>query len=287
MQVGLHALGIGTGARRDIIDEVARRAESLGLSTLWAGEHVVMVDQSASRYPYSDDGRIAIPADADWLDPLVALSFAGAATDRIRLATGILLLAEHQPVLLAKQTASIDVLCGGRLSLGIGVGWSAEEFAALGVPFAGRGRRVDEYIAVLRTIWRDDVASFAGEHVSFDAIHVHPKPANGSIPIVVGGNGDAALRRAAALGDGWYGFYLSVDEAAERLATLHRLCAERDRDPATLRTAVALLGASPSDGDRLEAAGLDEVVLVDGPPDSVDAVDGWLRTLTAGWILHA
>src|SRR3954451_17010589 len=146
MQIGLHALGIGAGARRDVIDAVARCAEDLGVATLWAGEHVVMVDDPDSRYPYSDDGRIAIPADADWLHPLVALSFAAAATSTIRLATGILLLAEHNPVLLAKQPASIDVLAGGGLLLGVGVGWSAEEFAALGVPFEGRGRRVDEYI---------------------------------------------------------------------------------------------------------------------------------------------
>src|SRR5437868_6725736 len=98
MRVGLHALGIGAGARRDIIDAVARRAEAMGVATLWAGEHVVMVDEPASRYPYSEDGRIAIPADADWLDPLIALSFAAAATSRIRLATGVLLLPEHNAV---------------------------------------------------------------------------------------------------------------------------------------------------------------------------------------------
>jgi probable F420-dependent oxidoreductase len=285
MQIGLHALGIGAGARRDVIDAVARCAEDVGVATLWAGEHVVMVDDPDSRYPYSDDGRIAIPSDADWLDPLVALSFAAAATSTIRLATGILLLAEHNPVLLAKQTASIDVLASGRLSLGVGVGWSAEEFAALGVPFAGRGRRVDEYIAVLRTLWRDDMASFHGEIVNFDAVHLHPKPLqNRRIPIVIGGNGDAALRRAARTGDGWYGFYLSYDETAERLATLHRFCEQQQRDPATLRTAVALLDVTPDDRPRIEALGVDEMVLVAGPPDEADAVPAWVTSVTAGWI---
>jgi probable F420-dependent oxidoreductase len=285
MQVGLHALGIGAGARRDVIDAVSRCAEDAGIATLWAGEHVVMVDEPDSRYPYSDDGRIAIPADADWLDPLVALSFAAAATNRIRLATGVLLLAEHNPVLLAKQTASIDVLSGGRLALGVGVGWSAEEFAALGVPFAGRGRRVDEYISVLRTLWRDDVAGFHGEYVNFDAVHLHPKPAQDRrIPIVIGGNGDTALRRAARTGDGWYGFYLSYDETAERLATLRRLCAEQQREPAELRTAVALLGVTAADRSRIESLGLDEVVLVEGPPEQADAVPAWIASVTEGWI---
>jgi probable F420-dependent oxidoreductase len=288
MQVGLHALGIGAGARRDIIDTVARCAESAGIATLWAGEHVVMVDEPASRYPYADDGRIAIPADADWLDPLVALSFAAAATSRIRLATGIMLLPEHNPVLAAKQTASIDVLSGGRLSLGVGVGWSAEEFAALGVPFAGRGRRMDEYIDAMRTLWRDDVATFHGEYVSFDAIRVNPRPVHERrIPIVIGGNGDTALRRAARTGDGWYGFYLSLDETAERLATLRRLCEENQREPGELRTAVAVLGMTPGDRDRLEALGLDEVVLVDGPPEDASAVEGWLNGVTEGWIAPA
>jgi probable F420-dependent oxidoreductase len=288
MRVGLHALGIGAGARRDIIDTVARGAEAVGVATLWAGEHVVMVDEPTSRYPYADDGRIAIPADADWLDPLIALSFAAAATSRIRLATGVMLLPEHNPVHVAKQSASVDVLSGGRLSLGVGVGWSAEEFAALGVPFAGRGRRMDEYIDVLRTLWRDDVASFHGEHVSFDAIRVNPRPVhNRRIPIVIGGNGDTALRRAARTGDGWYGFYLSLDEAAERLATLRRLCEEHQRDPGELRTAVALLGVTPADRDRIETLGLDEVVLVAAPPEEAAAVEGWLKTVTAGWILQA
>jgi alkanesulfonate monooxygenase SsuD/methylene tetrahydromethanopterin reductase-like flavin-dependent oxidoreductase (luciferase family) len=119
MRIGLHALGIGHGARRDVIDAVAAAAEAGGFAALWAGEHIVMVDEPASRYPYAADGRIAVPADADWLDPLVALSFAAAATRRIGLATGILLVPEHNPLHLAKQAASLDALSGGRLTGGL------------------------------------------------------------------------------------------------------------------------------------------------------------------------
>src|SRR4051794_3481400 len=122
MRLGLHALGIGSGARREVIDAVAAGAEAAGFATLWAGEHVVMVDEPASRYPYAADGRIAVPADADWLDPLIALSFAAAATSRIALATGVLLLPEHNPGIVAKQAASLDGLSGGRLGLGGGGG---------------------------------------------------------------------------------------------------------------------------------------------------------------------
>ncbi len=195
MRVGLHALGIGAGARREVIDAVASAAEAAGFRTLWAGEHVVMVDRGASRYPYAADGQIAVPADADWLDPIIALSFAAAATRSIRLATGVLLLPEHNPVMLAKQAASLDVLSGGRFALGIGVGWSREEFAALGIPFERRGARADEYLASMRTVWREDPASFGGEFVSFADIRVNPKPARGEgIP---GHRGREQRRRAA------------------------------------------------------------------------------------------
>jgi probable F420-dependent oxidoreductase len=157
-----------------------------------------MVDEPASRYPYADDGRVAVPAEADWLDSMVALSFAAAATSTIRLATGVLVLPEHNPVVVAKQAASLDALSGGRLTLGVGVGWSREEFDALGVPFARRGARTAEYVAAIRTLWRDDVATFDGEFGRFAAIRVNPKPVQGRIPVVLGGNSDAALRRAAA-----------------------------------------------------------------------------------------
>src|SRR5215218_2185396 len=176
MRLGLHALGIGSGANRQVIDAVAGAAERAGFATLWSGEHVVMVDESASRYPYSDDGRIAVPADADWIDPMIGLSFAAAATSTIRTATGVLLLPEHNPVLVAKQSATLDTLSGGRLTLGIGIGWSREEFDALGVPFERRGARTREYVDASRTLWRDDIASFDGEFVSFADVRVNPKP---------------------------------------------------------------------------------------------------------------
>src|SRR4051794_34737851 len=130
MRVGLHALGVGPGADPQVIAAVARAAEDQGFATLWSGEHVIMVDRPGSRYPYSADGAIAVPAAADWLDPMIGLSFAAAVTSRIRVATGILLLPEHNPVVIAKQAASLDRLSAGRFTLGVGIGWSAEEFEA-------------------------------------------------------------------------------------------------------------------------------------------------------------
>ena len=285
MKLGLHALGIVPCANRAVIGEVSRAAEQCGFATLWAGEHVVMVDRPASRYPYSADGLIAVPAAADWLDPMIALSFAATATSTIGIATGVLLLPEHNAVHLAKQAASLDTLSGGRLTLGIGVGWSREEFEALGVPFARRGVRTAEYVRAMRTLWRDDVATFAGEFVTFDAVRVNPKPVRAQgIPIVVGGNSDAALRRVAAWGDGWYGFNVDgPDEVADRMATLRALSVEEGRDPGEPTVAVALRDPQPDDVAALAEQGVDEFVIVAGPPDDPAAAADWVRGLAEAW----
>jgi probable F420-dependent oxidoreductase len=284
MRVGLHALGIGTGAHRDVIRAVATSAEAGGFATLWWGEHVVLVDQPRSRYPYSADGRIAVPADADWLDPVAGLSFTAAVTSRIKLATGVLLLPEHNPVLVAKQAATLDVLSAGRLVLGAGIGWSQEEFAALGIPFAGRGQRTAEYVAVMRTLWSEDVASFSGEYVRFDAIRVNPKPSGGrQIPVVLGGNSDAALRRVADFGDGWYGFNLASGTVAERVGTLAENCRRRGRSLRELTVAVSLSDASPEMLPDLADIGVTELVIVDAPPAEPGAATAWAADLASTW----
>ena len=284
MRIGLHALGIGTGARPEVIRAVAIAAEAAGFATLWSGEHVVMVDEPASRYPYSPDGQIAVPAAADWLDPLLGLSYTAAVTSRIELATGVLLLPEHNPVLAAKQAATLDVLSGGRLTLGVGIGWSAEEFAALGIEFSRRGPRTAEYVAAMRALWADDVASFSGEFVRFDAVRVNPKPVRARrIPVVVGGNSDAALKRVAAFGDGWYGFNLTVDAALERTAALAGHCRQQGRSLDELTVAVALTDGSPAALPELAHAGVTEVVVVDSPPAGPGDAAAWVTNLAARW----
>lgn len=282
MRLGLHALGIGAGARRPVIDAVAVEAERRGFATLWAGEHVVMVDQPASRYPYSADGRIAIPAAADWIDPLIGLSFAAAVTSSIDLATGVLLLPEHNPVVVAKQAATLDQLSGGRLRLGIGIGWCREEFDTLGVPFERRAARTAEYVTAMRRLWHDDIASFAGEFISFGQVRLNPKPVHDRrIPIMLGGNSDAALRRVAKWGDGWYGFNLpDVAAVANRVAAIRRLCGESGRDAGELRLAVSLARPGAGDVDALSEVGIDELIIVAAPPDDVAAIPDWLAGLT-------
>jgi probable F420-dependent oxidoreductase len=284
VRIGLHALGIGSGANPEVIVAVARSADNAGFSTLWSGEHIVMIDRPDSPYPYASDGRIAVPADADWLDPFVTLSFAAAVTTRIRLGTGILLLAEHNPLIIAKQAASLDVVSRGRFFMGIGIGWSSEEFAALGIPFRSRSRRTQEYVDVMRTLWRSSYSSYDGEFVRFDQVRTYPKPHLGTaIPVILGGNSDAALTRVATYGDGWYGFDLSVAEIEERIASLSLLCQRQERDVATLDIAVSLRDASPKDLSDLEQLGVNELVVVDSPPATPEAAASWVANLSIQW----
>jgi probable F420-dependent oxidoreductase len=243
-----------------------------------------MVDRPASRYPYSADGQIAVPVTADWLDPLLGLSFTAAVTSRIGLATGVLLLPEHNPVIVAKQAATLDVLSGGRVTLGVGIGWSAEEFAALGIGFNRRGQRTAEYVAAMRALWADDVASFSGEFVRFERIRVNPKPLRARrIPVIVGGNSDAALRRVAAFGDGWYGFNLTTGAAAERVSALAEQCRQRGRSLGELSVTVALTDGTPAVLPELAGAGVTELVVVGAPPADPDAAGAWVTELAAHW----
>ncbi|MGV9709604.1 LLM class F420-dependent oxidoreductase [Gordonia sp. NPDC003424] len=285
MKIGLHALGIGAGADPDIIAATARHAERRGFSTLWCGEHVVMVDDPTSRYPYTADGRIAVPAAADWLDPMACLGFAAAHTSTIRLATGVVLLPEHNPLIMAKQVASLDRLSRGRLTFGVGIGWAREEFDALGVPFERRGERAAAYVEAMRAVWGNDIATYSGEFVSFRNIRVNPKPTQPALPIVVGGNSARALARVAEWADGWYGFNLDdVDAVADRLTVLRAHCAERGRAIGDLDIAVALRDPSITDRDGLEDLGVTELVIVDSPPEAVGDVERWIERVGDRWL---
>jgi alkanesulfonate monooxygenase SsuD/methylene tetrahydromethanopterin reductase-like flavin-dependent oxidoreductase (luciferase family) len=171
-------------------------------------------------------------------------------------------------------------------ALGIGNGADRAVIDALGIPFERRAARTKEYADAIRTLWRDDVASFDGEFVRFDSVRVNPKPVHDRrIPVVLGGNSDAALRRVAIWGDGWYGFNLdSADAVAERVAFLHGLCGEQGRDPADLTLAVALRDLQPDDVRPLAALGIDELVLVEGPPEDARVAADWVSTLASRWM---
>ena len=213
----------------------ARLAEEMGFESVWVVDHVVMCPAYASRYPYSATGRSPFHEDVVQPDPLVWLTHVGAATRRIRLATGILILPQRNPVVLAKTLATMDRLCGGRLLLGIGVGWVREEAEAVGVPFEERGRRTDEYIEAMRARWRTDRSTYQGEFVRFRDVVSRPKPVQpGGVPIHVGGHSRAAARRAGRLGDGFYPLGVSGQALVELCKLMQEEARAAGRDPARI-----------------------------------------------------
>ena len=247
MKFGLTYSNTGPYSTPDGARDLALAAEMAGFESLWTVEHVVVPAGYESRYPYSRSGRMARGIeDFDIPDPLVWLAYAGAVTTEIRLGTGGLILPLHDPLVLAKSAASVDHLTGGRLLLGVGSGWLEEEFDALGRDFANRGERMDEAIAVLRTLWTEERASFAGEFTSFPDLYLRPRPVQRPIPIVIGGHSRRAARRAGELGDGF--FPAGADR--ERIVGLWQEArghAERaGRDPGALELT---LGGRPDPAD--------------------------------------
>ena len=234
MEIGLFTpLGNGN-ASAEILRTLGREAEERGFESIWVAEHVVLFDDYESQYPYSPDGRFPGGGDTGLLEPLTALTYLAAVTDRIRLGTGICLVPQRNPVYTAKQVVDLDNLSGGRVDFGIGVGWLQEEFEALNTPFERRGKRTDEYLQVMQSLWTDEVSSFSGELYDLPTCRMYPKPVQSPHPPVhVGGESDAALRRAARFGQGWYTFNRSPGDLAEPLATLDGLLAAEGRSRTT------------------------------------------------------
>lgn len=239
----------------------ARHADEVGFESLLAVEHVVVPVGYESRYPYSDTGRMPLAEDCELPDPLDLLAWIAGQTGRIRLGTGILVLPEHHPLPLAKRCATIDRLSGGRLFLGVGVGWMREEVAALGIDPDERGSRTDEAIEALRTIWREDEPAFAGQHFRFDPVRSHPKPVQPTIPILVGGHAPAAARRAGRLGDGFFPLGLSGDVLDQRWAQVQAAAQDAGRDPAEVPLTLGGLLGDESAITNAVARGAERVVL--------------------------
>lgn len=231
----------------DYIVGAAQRIEAAGIATLWVPEHVLFFPDYASRYPYSPDGRV--PGDPDGiLDPFTSLTYVAATTSTLRLGTGICLVPQRQPIYTAKMVADLDYLSGGRFEFGIGIGWLEEEFDALGISWARRGARTDEYVHAMRTLWAGDDASYGGEFVSFENVSSNPKPVGGTVPIVVGGHSAAAARRAGRLGDGFFPGKGSITELTEMVDIVRETAAEHDRDADAIEITAAhpgLFGDDP------------------------------------------
>lgn len=229
----------GVVADPEWITAFATQAERAGFESLYVAEHVVVPPDYESRYPYSDTGRMPLDARVDIPDPLDLLAFVAARTTTLRLVTGILVLPEHHPVVLAKRAATIDRLSQGRLALGVGVGWMREELEAVGIDPATRGSRTDECIDALRVLWNEDEATYHGDHYRFDRVCSYPKPTRTTIAIHIGGHSQAAARRAGTRGDGFQPLGLDGEQLDQRLDTM-RVAAERaNRDPGNIELTVS------------------------------------------------
>ena len=220
--------------------EFGQAAEAAGFDSVWTVEHVVYPDGYASEYPYDPTGRMPMTPDTPLPDPLIWLTWVATATTTLRLGTGILILPQRNPVVLAKSLGTLDSMSGGRVTLGVGVGWLKEEFAALGIPWERRGQRTDDYIGAMRALWDADSTAFDSEHASFSGVSVNPKPANGRVPIVIGGHSKAAARRAGRLGDGFWPGPREGVSIADLIDMMRQEAAAAGRDPESIEITVGL-----------------------------------------------
>ena len=271
MKIGLN-YAFGANAHHDLglLKTLVQTMEGLGYHSLWMPEHVVgfPTESYESRYPYSHDGSVPWQGDLSLHDPLFITAAAAQMTTRLRFGSGIVILPQRPALLTAKELMTLDHLTGGRFEFGVGGGWSSEEYEALGVPFAGRGKRFDEYIEAIRVAWRDNPASYRGETIAFEDVVLMPKPLTpGGPPLLIGGSSDAALRRAARLGDGWFGHWTDADDPAAEIDRLQGALANAGREKASFRIKTSIVHAGPPDTlgavlDQVRGLGVAETVLI-------------------------
>ena len=244
--------------------EICRRAEAVGFESLWGGEHVIIPDEIYSKYPYTEDGKIPAEPDTPIPDPLIWLAFAAAAAPTLRLGTCILIVPQRNPLVLAKELATLDQLSGGRVELGLGVGWLKAEFEALGVPWERRGARNDEYIKAMKALWQGPHAEFHGDFVDFPPVTCSPRPVNGSIPIVVGGDTERAIARAGKIADGYFPGEGNIDRLKELITRVKHSAESNDRDPNSVKIS-AIFGTqmmNPEAGvEEMRNAGVDRIMV--------------------------
>lgn len=269
MHFGLWYASVGPFAFPDAGVALATAAERAGFESLWTGEHVAVPADYESTYPYSDTGRMAGGGAVPMAEPLVWYAYIAGQTSTIRFVTGVMVLPQREPVLVAKQVATLAVLSGERFSLGVGGGWLREEFEVLGADFPTRAKRLDEYIDAMRALWSQDKASFEGEFVRFSEAQLSPRPPSGAVPVVIGGHSEAAARRAGRAGDGFFPAKGSPEELAHLFDVVRKTAADHGRDPAEIELSVhdpSVLDPARAEAtvERWRALGVDRVIV--SPP---------------------
>jgi probable F420-dependent oxidoreductase len=253
------------GVKAESATALGAAAEAAGIESLWTVEHVVVPKGYESQYPYDRSGRMPGPENSPIPDPLIWLTHLAATTTTLKLATGILIVPQRSPLVLAKQVATLDVLSGGRMILGVGAGWLEEEFVALDIPFEDRGRRLDDHVGALRAAWGEQPASFEGEHTRFADVYSEPRPVHGTVPIVVGGHSRAAARRAGRLGDGFFPAGVDDDQLATLIGVVRESAEAAGRDPDSIEvtaSGLALGGPDPVAAvERYAAMGVSRMMI--------------------------
>jgi probable F420-dependent oxidoreductase len=240
MDWGIHLPHMGHQASRAGLMSFAQRAEDLGYHSGWVSDHIAWPADIASKYPYTPDGSFPAPQNMPWLDPIGTLFFVAGCTERLRLGTTVLILPYRPPVLTAKAIASLDVMSGGRVILGVGVGWMQEEFDVLGMPYDQRGKRSDEQLEVFQKLFTDAHPSYNGTFYDFPPVGFEPKPAQTPMPIWVGGNTEAAYRRVARFGTAFHAAFEPIDDVQAAWARVQELVKAEGRDPATVQLSIRL-----------------------------------------------
>jgi probable F420-dependent oxidoreductase len=221
MKIGVFSTFMSPNATPTMIRDFGKRAEAMGLESIWMGEHVALFDKNTFGYPGSKDGRIPVPAGGGMLDVTATFGFLAAGTSRIRFGTGVALVPQRNPIYTAKEVCTLDWLSEGRFDFGIGVGWNKEEVEGCGYRWEDRGARCNEFLDVMKRLWTEPVVEFKGKWVQFETMRLDPKPIQKPhVPIIVGGYADAAFARAVKYGAGWYGFNLDPARTKEMLAKL-------------------------------------------------------------------
>ena len=293
MRYGIALPNYGALATPENLLRLARRAEDCGVDSVWVSDHVIMPDEATSVYPYDPSAR---PAPAllqrleQFYDALTTLAFVAGATTRVRLGVSVYVVPIRNPLLTAKIVASLDALSRGRVIFGCGVGWLREEFDALHTPFADRGARTDEYLQICQALWTREVTSLPGPLYSAAAVRARPKPYQQPYPpIWIGGNSDAALRRAVRLGDGWHPIDLSPETIAAKRDALRDLCAAAGREPAeitiSLRGTLRFTAAQPQSHAPL--AGTPEKIRADVAAYAAAGVEYLVLNLRDGSTIDA
>lgn len=230
MKIGTFATFMSPIATPEMIGLFGRRAEEAGLDSLWIGEHVVLFDEMEFPYPGSPDGRIPTPPGGGLLSNVATFGFLAATTKTLRLATGICLVPQRNPVYTADEFATLDWLTGGRMDFGVGVGWCKEEVIACGYSWEDRGERCDEFLEVIQAFWTQDEVTYHGKHIQIEKAKMDPKPVQKPhVPMIIGGHSKAGFRRAARFGAGWYGFNLDPETVAGMLPGLDAALAEKGK----------------------------------------------------------